>query len=131
MEGATIPGFILVILTACLVWTDPAWATGTNDENTSVRTKVSFVPGEIHEVCMTLNPPEELRYSFSGTGTLSFNLHYHADSKILYPVEEQLISATEDSFAPASEQIYCLMWTNRGSDTIEMDLEYKKSAGTK
>ena len=130
MEGATIPGFILVILTACLAWANPAWATGTNDENTSVQTKVSFVPGEIHEVCMTLTPPEELHYSFSGTGTLSFNLHYHADNEILYPVEEHLTAAAEDSFAPITEQKYCLMWTNRGPDTIEMALEYKKSAGT-
>lgn len=76
---------------------------------------------------MILTPREKLRYAFTGAGKLSFNIHYHdADNKIYFPVPERLVSESQDSFAPASRQNYCLMWTNTGSELVELRLEYEK-----
>lgn len=38
---------------------------------------------------------QQLRYSFSAPRKLDFNIHYHADHEVLYPVsEDQILDAT-------------------------------------
>ena len=103
---------------------------GANEKGMNTQTNQSSIaPGELHEVCMTLTPREQLRYAFTGSGKLSFNIHYHADNNVYFPVPERLTSGAKDSFTPASRQDYCLMWTNPGSDPVELHLEYEKRIG--
>jgi len=73
---------------------------------------------------------QQLRYAFSATRKLDFNIHYHADHEVIFPVSEQQITASEATFAAPSEQEYCLMWTNPGDADAQLTLEYAKPPAT-
>ncbi len=121
----------------CILWcvivslfgiVSTTWGIDTNDKSVNTKTSKSIVaPGKTKEICIRLTPQEKLHYSFTGTEKLSFNIHYHADHKVYFPVSEHLTSVEKDSFEPASKQNYCLMWTNPTSDSVELLIEYEKS----
>lgn len=113
-----------------LMLSSVAWSVGADEKGVNTRTdRLSIAPGDIHEVCMTLTPRDALRYAFTGTERLSFNIHYHAGNEIHFPVPEHPTSGAEDSFTPPLQQDYCLMWTNTGSEPVALRLEYEKRAG--
>ena len=91
----------------------------------------SIAPGKIHEICITLKPKEHLRYSFTATEKLSFNIHYHTGHKVNYHVSERMTSESKGTFKPISEQKYCLMWTNWSSASVELHVAMEKSTKAK
>src|SRR2546426_217468 len=110
----TNAGLILILwVFAYFLCENLSWGIGAEETGMQTQSEQSSIaPGDIHEVCMTLTPRETLRYAFNGTGKLSFNIHYHAGNGIYFPVREYLTSEAKDSFTPALQQDYCLMWTN-------------------
>ncbi|MBI3545370.1 MAG: hypothetical protein HY081_02060 [Gammaproteobacteria bacterium] len=88
--------------------------------------KISIASGQEHEACAALSAAEKLRYGFTASAPLNFNLHYHADNKVYYPVPAHQTAATKDIFTSTSPQTYCLMWTNTTAQAVELNLEYEK-----
>lgn len=88
--------------------------------------KISLAPGQDHEACAALGAAEKWRYAFTASAPLSFNLHYHADKKVYYPVPVRQTAVAKDLFTAASAQTYCLMWTNTAAQAVELNLEYEK-----
>lgn len=69
-------------------------------------------PGEVHELCMGLEFGKRLTYAFKSRSAMNFNIHYHEDDDVLFPVEEHLTNEKSEVFTAQSDQDYCLMWTN-------------------
>jgi hypothetical protein len=86
----------------------------------------TLAPGQVHEVCMVLAPPEQLEYAFTANAGLRFNIHYHVGDKIVYPLPEQLISHKQGVFQATASQEYCLMWTNPATQPVDLELEYTR-----
>jgi hypothetical protein len=84
------------------------------------------VPDDSYELCLLLAQDQQLRYTFSAPGKLDFNIHYHADHQVFYPVSEDQIMDATATFSAQSEQEYCLMWTNQGDADVQFSLEYEK-----
>ncbi len=92
--------------------------------------KISLAPGQAHEVCLLLETTNELHYAFTASDKLSFNLHYHVGAEVKFAVPEQPISAMKEVLPPPTEaRTYCLMWTNKAAQTVDLSLEYQKLAG--
>lgn len=108
---------------ACILAATPAWAANTHADNSSGLQQLSIEPGDIHETCMQLTPPQQLHYAFTATHELAFNIHYHANHQAVYPLAEHLTSQADATFTPESGQHYCLMWTNQGSSAVELSLQ--------
>jgi len=122
------PGVPIRAITGLLVGlccASPAWAHGAEDSHQN-RLERTIPPAEDYELCLLLAPDQPLRYTFSATRKLDFNIHYHAGHEVIYPVSEQQITAAEATFAAPSEQEYCLMWTNPGDADAQLTLEYEK-----
>jgi hypothetical protein len=73
-----------------------------------------------------LAPDQQLHYAFSATRKLDFNIHYHVDHEVFYPVSEEQVTAAEATFTAPSDQEYCLMWTNPGVADVLLSLDYEK-----
>lgn len=101
----------------------PASAANSHADTGGGLQQLSIEPDDTHEACMQLTPPQQLHYVFKATGKLAFNIHYHADHQVLYPVAEHLTSQADANFTPESGQHYCLMWTNQGSSVVELSLQ--------
>jgi hypothetical protein len=110
-------------LLACSLTLTPALADSLEPSSASGQQTVVVEPGEIHEVCARLTPPQRLHYSFDASSELAFNIHYHADHRVAYPVPEHPASQADAIFVPDSGQHYCLMWSNPGNSAVELRLE--------
>ena len=78
-------------------------------------------PGEVRELCFEAAAGDTIVYRFEGTGPLGFNLHYHDDEEIYYPVPEHETDAEKGHFLATADRVYCLMWTNNGTGRITVE----------
>ncbi len=88
-------------------------------------TEATLNPSKIHEECVELQRGDVLFYSFKASGPLAFNIHFHEEENISYPVSRKNISSYEGKYSPAKEQIYCLMWTNEQKTTVQLTYTFK------
>ena len=106
-----------------------AWSHGVEDSQRD-RLEQLIAPDDSYELCLVLAQEQQLRYTFSAPRKLDFNIHYHADDEVFYPVSEDQIMEATATFSAQSEQEYCLMWTNQGDTDVLLSLEYEKPQAT-
>jgi hypothetical protein len=105
------------------------WSHGAEDSHRD-RLERTIVPDDSYELCLLLAQDQQLYYKFSAPGKLDFNIHYHADHEVFYPVSENQIMDATATYTAQSEQEYCLMWTNQGDTDVPLSLEYEKPQAT-
>ena len=93
---------------------------------------VQIKPGDSYEECVELVPDQLMHYSFTASKNVNFNIHYHTDESILYPVNEQNIIFWEDSMSPddydfysQEQEYFCLMWENHNSGSVKVTFNYR------
>ena len=77
-------------------------------------------PGKVHESCHKLQAGSKLNYSFQVSSETLFNVHYHMDKQIKYPVAEQQALKDSGVVYIDTTQTYCLMWTNPQEHTVTL-----------
>ena len=73
---------------------------------------------QIGEICFELQKDQLIRFSIEANQVISFNVHYHLNSKTLYPVEEQEITELKQTVIAQHDETYCLMWTATKDSTL-------------
>jgi hypothetical protein len=124
-EKPGVHGRIIAGLLGCVCCVSPVWSHGAEDSHRD-RLEQVIASDDSYELCPVLAQNQQLRYAFSATRKLDFNIHYHADHEVFYPVSEEQTMAATATFAAQSEQEYCLMWTNQGDTDVLLSLEYRK-----
>lgn len=79
---------------------------------------------DMHEDCFELHEGDQLVYSFETTSFVDFNIHYHQDGNIFYPVIKENILSDKGSFIANKRDYYCLMWTNQGKEFVTITYTY-------
>jgi hypothetical protein len=87
-------------------------AGGCSGLNLKGETKVVIDPAKFHEDCLKLRPGDVWSYSFKASNPVDFNIHFHHEGKITYPVLKKNTSTETGKFYPDREEFFCLMWTN-------------------
>lgn len=113
---------------ACYAGVFLAWSAHANDGIVNKNTRLSLAAGKAHEVCITLTPQESLHYTFTGSAALDFNIHYHVDKQVHYPMRKNVKSVVTGVFTPTSRRHYCLMWKNKNTSTVELVFSYAKNS---
>ena len=88
-----------------------------------MESEVSIEAGEIEEPCFALAMTDRIEYTFNSDYPVDFNLHYHQDKGIYFPVEMKNVSEHAGTFISTGSREYCLMWTNRGE--VPLGLRYR------
>jgi hypothetical protein len=99
LAGAHVPA---------LVAGAPAWA----QERPAGENRVVLHPSQDYEVCLEMTRSQTITYSYQASQPLDFNIHYHQDETVLFPVKNSGFLGLSDSFIAPASQTYCLMWTN-------------------
>jgi hypothetical protein len=73
-------------------------------------------PNSFEERCFKLESGQSLRYRFSATQPLDFNIHHHRGNDVFYPVKKANVRERNDRFRAKHADGYCLMWENRGKE---------------
>jgi hypothetical protein len=87
--------------------------------------EVTINPSKIYEECIELTPRDVLFYSFKSFEPVDFNVHYHEDGNIIYPVFKKDSAAEEGKFYADKEQTYCLMWTNTQTKSVRITYAFR------
>ena len=85
---------------------------------------ITLPAGEFHEECVQLAARQRIDYSFRSRTLLEFNIHYHRNGKIHYPVRRRGVTALSGSYAPKESDGYCLMWRNTQRRPVELDYRF-------
>lgn len=79
---------------------------------------------EFHEECLQLAARQRIEYSFRSRTPVEFNIHYHRDGKIRYPVRRKAVTGLSGSYLPQRADGYCLMWRNTQGTTAELSYRF-------
>lgn len=121
-----VPGKLIAALIGCVCGTSLVWSHGAEDSHGN-RLKRVIAANDSYELCLVLARDQSLHYAFSAPRRLDFNIHYHDEHEIFYPVSRDQIMDAKTTFSAQSEQEYCLMWTNQGDTDVPLILEYNKN----
>lgn len=100
--------------------------TGSNDAPQTSRTINS---GDVLEECFKLKKHQSVTFSFRASDPVMFNLHYHHKQQTIYPIADQLTPEFKPTiFSAQSDQIYCLMWSNKQPTAISLNYRFKAAA---
>lgn len=119
-----IPTFLFCLAAAGMGDTVRANKQGVNSALKEV--KVAVAPHKFHEECLALEARQSIRFSFSAARSLDFNIHYHKDKDILYPVRAKEVTAHKGEFTAKEAGEYCLMWENAHHDSIVLTYEFQR-----
>ena len=86
---------------------------------------VAVDPGGIEEPCFPLARGERLEYVFKAAAPLDFNLHFHDDDGVHFPVDLRGMATGEGQYVAPYDRTYCLMWTNKESSPVELEYQYR------
>jgi hypothetical protein len=81
---------------------------------------LDIAPGDFNEHCLRIEAGKSVRYRFSASGRVDFNIHHHRGNDVLYPVKRAGISRAQADFRAAGSDDYCLMWTNKGREQVRV-----------
>ena len=83
-----------------------------------------LMAGQAHEVCMNISSKEDLYYKFSSTQPVEFDIHYHIEKKIHYPVRIQKYKSSKKIFSPKKTRSYCMLWSNINKRAVLLIFEH-------
>ena len=87
---------------------------------------LTLEPQKMDEHCELLPAGQKRRYHWKATAPVDFNIHYHQDNEVFYPVKRDGMRGDGGTFTARTEQEYCWMWTARGARArIEGQVEMK------
>lgn len=79
--------------------------------------------GKYVEVCGKLSVGEGVRWSFTASAPVDFNIHYHVGKEAVFPARQAQVSSGRDTLNVTVAQDYCWMWTNKGSAPVSLTVD--------
>jgi hypothetical protein len=119
---------LIMMLAAWVLVTGPAFAEEAKAPAESTKA-ISLPANEFHEECMELAAGQHLGYSFRSAAPLEFNIHYHQDNKILYPVLKKDVTTLAGAFTAPRDDGYCLMWRNPAKRAVDLVYRFGTAIG--
>jgi len=95
-----------------------------------IKKNVVLNPADSQEECVTLKNGQVLVYQFSSSKPVDFNIHYHTEHEIQYPVDQKEITQYSGTFDPQKknfnlerEEYFCMMWKNRDMSMLRLSYD--------
>jgi hypothetical protein len=73
------------------------------------------------ERCVKLDSGERVRYRYTASADVDFNIHYHRGDEVFYPVKATASRSADASFTAPQADTYCLMWERKGDGAARID----------
>ena len=74
---------------------------------------VALQPKAMHEECVKLQAGDQRKYYWKSDAPVDFNIHYHRDPEVFYPVKRDATRGDGGIFTAKSGEGFCWMWTAR------------------
>jgi len=121
MHKITILAFLLLSLSFLI---SGCATSGTNDDDgMSIYNIVKIEPSGSYEDCLELLPGQIMNYSFDASNFVNFNIHYHTEKGLHYPVNKKGVMMGKGSldiqeldYYTEDQESFCVMWENASSE---------------
>jgi hypothetical protein len=70
-------------------------------------------PKAMHEECLRIEAGMKRRYHWKADAPVDFNIHYHRETEVFYPLKRDGMRGDGGTFAAKTGEDYCWMWTAR------------------
>ncbi|UCD34180.1 MAG: hypothetical protein JSU90_07710 [Nitrospiraceae bacterium] len=97
------------------------------EAGTMVQDRFTVKPSGSYEECIALRPGQTVEYDFNASSFVNFNIHYHGEKDLYYPVTNEgvmmgrgMVDPSTHSYFTPEQEYYCLMWENRGIEPVEI-----------
>ena len=77
-----------------------------------------------YEACEEVAPGQHMRYSFTASGPVDFDVHCHTADGKSYPVKEGNITALQGECRAEVGAIHCGMWKNLQATPVDLEYEF-------
>ena len=112
-------------LVACLAAALPVLAADAEKDSWQ-SFSVTLEPAKSHEECLPIGAGQKRRYHWKSDTPVDFNVHYHRETEIFYPVKRVAMRGDGGLFSARSGEDYCWMWVARDKPAkIEGRIEAK------
>jgi hypothetical protein len=123
--------FVLLIIVVSATVSSSETKETTIDPNI-IKIEKTVNPSRSYEKCVEVPPTQIMEYSFKTSEPVKFNIHYHAEKGVFFPVNKKEVSVTEGVLNPKELQYYsekqwdfCLMWKNPHNKKVSLTFEYE------
>ena len=82
--------------------------------------------GKYVEVCGKLSVGEGVRWSFTASAPVDFNIHYHVGKEAVFPARQAQVSSGRDTLNVTVAQDYCWMWTNKTTASTKLSVTLRR-----
>jgi hypothetical protein len=89
------------------------WAAQSADKDAWQPFSVTLEPKTMHEECVRVEKGDKRRYAWKSDAAVDFNIHYHRDTEVFYPVKREGMRTDGGIFSAKTGEDYCWMWTAR------------------
>lgn len=86
--------------------------------------KILITPNALHERCFDMQPTQQLLYSYKSSAAVDFDLHYHIDKNIIYPIRKKNQIHADEVFTANETREYCLLWKNNSKDKLIIEYTF-------
>ncbi len=83
-------------------------------------------PGKAVEVCGTVEPRLPVEWRFTANGPLTFDIHRHSGSEVIYATRSFMTRELNGRFSPTFNFDWCWTWTNESDATVTVRAELKR-----
>ncbi|MCX2981894.1 hypothetical protein EYC98_13610 [Halieaceae bacterium IMCC14734] len=87
--------------------------------------ELELAPRSNEEPCIKLKRNDLLEISFSASAEVDFNIHYHLESQVRFPVNLKQQREYKYSYVAPAAREYCLMWTNKNALPLRLSYRYQ------
>jgi hypothetical protein len=115
---------LLLLLSGC------ATSGSNEDVGMSINDTVIIKPSGSYEDCIEVLPGQIMNYSFNASNFVSFNVHYHTETGIYYPVNKKGVMFGKESLDPQKldyytdeQESFCVMWDNLNSEPVKVSFK--------
>ena len=85
--------------------------------------KVTISTGDFYEACDKWKAGDKIRFNFTSSAPVMFNVHYHTKTSKIYAIEKTLQDSFEGGFVVQTEDIHCCMWENNNPNYVTLNYD--------
>jgi len=84
---------------------------------------LTIATGDFHEFCDMWEVGETVKFAFTSTKPVMFNVHYHAGHEKQYAIKDVLVDDFSGNFVVQNKEVHCGMWQNNNDSFVKLTYE--------
>ena len=86
----------------------------------------TLAPGKSTELCGNIEPRLPVEWKYVGDGPLTFDIHRHSGSEVIYATRSYLTRELNGRLSPTFNFDWCWMWTNETENAVTVRVNLKR-----